>query len=998
MSMEEGIRIQAAQKEELKTLIDRALHVITIRVYTGLDCESLKSKYRFSLLIRSNERLDGYVEVLTLENKSRFMMQCDRKNSNSNPFYEMAVKFEKVSSRDFGHYTICACPVGPESSESDTYCDSSECEIFGFDFEDETESTCYYADLTSECSSDVLGYSSVKHHISDTLQTISEMARFTKYKFSEKIEAGCRLLMGPAPCFIAFPKCRRLENDTVELKHVCKQDCLDMFDVCSNWLEEAKDNPLFKQFTKNMSTVLENLNLGREFGKTLCQHYNDSECISINATVLKKKIELKNHTSECYDISDRGTSYRGRASMTVSRRQCRSWSLTKDYTGLNNFLPSTIKYAELYAADNYCRNPINVTTLSVDQKKPWCFIDEKKWEFCDVPTCMSLIVDPNNAGLINFAFEQFASPAIIIILSIIILIVLALSLVIFMVFRRKCVGKSFPNQQMFRDVNSSPQPRAFFSQDETGLRHFDRNQIETLSKIGQGEFGVVYKAQIKACDLNAVMMVAVKALREDASNTEQKQFRSEAKLMNEFNHDNIVKFCGVCFEGEPLYMIFEYMPNGDLHDFLRKRAPSVLSSDEGRCASNIVIDKVRQDLSQFLSISVQIAKGLAYLAERQYVHRDIAARNVLLGDYGKDNILPVKLSDFGLSRSVYARDYYRIKSKSLLPVRWMPPEAITYTTFTAASDVYSFGVVLWEIFSFGTQPYENVSNEEVVAHILKPELLKQPIGCPDSMYEIMKQCWNYHSQQRPSAQQLIDKLQREASNCRFMSPRTSHRQYPFQQSNCYNNAKAIAKHEQRRMNSRGGLLRTVPPHRVESNGGGNSNVDTAYPPSLRAPHSAPTFTRGSHLSSSIPHLQQGPPVFNMSSRLPGTFPPQFQSSNNPVEQFNINENVGYFGGGPPSTQKPFAPKRCMNNDNFESSTLRPPIHPPSRFAPQPRAPAAMSRFQMPQSMPLSAGGHNPPPNVLLGSGRSIKRSNVMVNSKNASAPGVIMDMNKFSAC
>ena len=137
------------------------------------------------------------------------------------------------------------------------------------------------------------------------------------------------------------------------------------------------------------------------------------------------------------------------------------------------------------------------------------------------------------------------------------------------------------------------------------------------------------------------LIVAVKASHEDANNTEQEQFCSEAKLLNEFDHGNIIKLYGVCSEPEPMCMIFEYMPNGDLHDFLRQRAPS-----DG-------------ELSQLLSISVQIARGLAYLAEKRYVHRNIAARIVLLG-----NILPAKLCDFGLSRSLLVEDYCRLKGKS----------------------------------------------------------------------------------------------------------------------------------------------------------------------------------------------------------------------------------------------------------------------------------------------------------------------------------------------
>lgn len=201
--------------------------------------------------------------------------------------------------------------------------------------------------------------------------------------------------------------------------------------------------------------------------------------------------------------------------------------------------------------------------------------------------------------------------------------------------------------------------------------------------------------------------VAVKALKENASAKTQADFRREIDLISDLKHDNIVCILGVVLKEEPLCMLFEYMAQGDLHEFLISHAPSE------NCMGAL-------NQTQFLHISLQICEGMEYLARlvlfgcfgveqlischfilcysHHYVHRDLAARNCLVGDN-----LTVKISDFGLSRDIYSSDYYRVQSKSLLPVRWMPSESILYGKFTTESDVWSFGVVLWEIYSYGLQ-------------------------------------------------------------------------------------------------------------------------------------------------------------------------------------------------------------------------------------------------------------------------------------------------------
>jgi len=144
-----------------------------------------------------------------------------------------------------------------------------------------------------------------------------------------------------------------------------------------------------------------------------------------------------------------------------------------------------------------------------------------------------------------------------------------------------------------------------------------------------------------------------------------------------------------------------------------------------------------------IKICKHVACGMEYLASKKFLHRDLATRNCLVG-----GDLMVKIADFGMSRNIYHSDYYRVGGEAMLPIRWMPPEAILYGKFTVAADVYSYGVVMWEVFSFALQPFYGYSNEEVVEFIKKGVLLPMPENCPEWIYDIMLLCWKRDTEER----------------------------------------------------------------------------------------------------------------------------------------------------------------------------------------------------------------------------------------------------------
>lgn len=273
---------------------------------------------------------------------------------------------------------------------------------------------------------------------------------------------------------------------------------------------------------------------------------------------------------------------------------------------------------------------------------------------------------------------------------------------------------------------------------------YPRNDIVYIQDIGRGAFGRVFQARVpRIVKGEEWTLVAVKMLKDDATEEMQRDFEREASLMVEFEHPNIVKLLGVCAVGKPMCLLFEYMSKGDLNEFLRNCSPEHFIVR--RRSLELFDDQPKLDHSEQLLIARQVAAGMVYLSERGYVHRDLATRNCLVGSG-----LTVKISDFGLTRNIHNADYYKGSEHDAIPVRWMPIETILYNRFTTESDVWSFGIVLWEIFSFALQPYYGMTHEEVVRYLQEGKILRCPENTPEDVYNLMVICWRKNPRQRPS--------------------------------------------------------------------------------------------------------------------------------------------------------------------------------------------------------------------------------------------------------
>uniref|UniRef100_A0AAY4DZI6 non-specific protein-tyrosine kinase n=1 Tax=Denticeps clupeoides TaxID=299321 RepID=A0AAY4DZI6_9TELE len=237
--------------------------------------------------------------------------------------------------------------------------------------------------------------------------------------------------------------------------------------------------------------------------------------------------------------------------------------------------------------------------------------------------------------------------------------------------------------------------------------------------LGKGNFGEVFKGTLRD-----KTPVAVKTCKEDLPQDLKIKFLSEARILKQYDHPNIVKLIGVCTQRQPIYIVMELVPGGDFLSFLRKK---------------------KEDLKakQLVKFALDAAAGMAYLELKNCIHRDLAARNCLVGD---SNLL--KISDFGMSRQE-DDGIYSSSGLKQIPIKWTAPEALNYGRYSSESDVWSYGILLWETFSLGMCPYPGMTNQQAREQVEKGYRMSCPQKCPEEVYKIMQKCWEYKPENRP---------------------------------------------------------------------------------------------------------------------------------------------------------------------------------------------------------------------------------------------------------
>ncbi|NXG08781.1 EPHB3 protein, partial [Sakesphorus luctuosus] len=271
-----------------------------------------------------------------------------------------------------------------------------------------------------------------------------------------------------------------------------------------------------------------------------------------------------------------------------------------------------------------------------------------------------------------------------------------------------------------------------------------------LSFPTTGEFGEVCRGRLKLPGRREIF-VAIKTLKVGYTERQRRDFLSEASIMGQFDHPNIIHLEGVVTKSRPVMIITEFMENCALDSFLR-------------------LNDGQFTVIQLVGMMRGIAAGMKYLSEMNYVHRDLAARNILV-----NSNLVCKVSDFGLSRFLEddpADPTYTSSLGGKIPIRWTAPEAIAYRKFTSASDVWSYGIVMWEVMSYGERPYWDMSNQDVINAVEQDYRLPPPMDCPTALHQLMLDCWVRDRNLRPKFAQIVntlDKLIRNAASLKVIA-------------------------------------------------------------------------------------------------------------------------------------------------------------------------------------------------------------------------------------
>ncbi|XP_031776700.1 discoidin domain-containing receptor 2 isoform X2 [Nasonia vitripennis] len=290
---------------------------------------------------------------------------------------------------------------------------------------------------------------------------------------------------------------------------------------------------------------------------------------------------------------------------------------------------------------------------------------------------------------------------------------------------------------------------------------FPRERLNIAENLGSGYFGDIHICEVdrfpgyeEVFRNTSSDLVVVKSLRPGSSEVLRIEFRQEAKRLARLNDRNVARLLGASLDDDPMCIVLENGEYGDLNQYLQSHVAETTTVQTAKTLS----------FGTLIYMATQIASGMKYLEEMDFVHRDLATRNCLVSQGNH-----VKVSDLGPGRSAYSADYFKIEGRPAMPIRWMAWESMLVGNYTSKSDVWAFAVTFWEILTFAReQPFEELPDHRIVENATyfyqeddRRLILPLPKNCPKEMYDLMRECWQRNDSDRPNFREIHLFLQRK---------------------------------------------------------------------------------------------------------------------------------------------------------------------------------------------------------------------------------------------